>query len=313
MSKLRTKRGRITVVTVALVVVAAVAVVLLIVVPATAKEFATLHPVTGTVEIQRGGDGAFRPGTEGATLRAGDVVRTGPDGRAEIEYFDGSLTRMDEATTFVLRELASIPDTPGSKLIEGEQAAGRTFQRIVEITDSESRFDVETPAATASVRGTQYVLTVHPDGSTELWVLPDDDPGTSSVVLILEDGTEIVVEEGEGILILPPDDVQGPFPLSDQQLNDPWVNFNQCDLDDLDLCQPDPDPEPDPEPEPPDDDGEEPPLSSPPPPPDGEEETVVEASSDTGGGGGGGGNDGSPSDSPGSGGPNPPPDSDGDG
>jgi hypothetical protein len=309
MSMLRTKRGRITAAAGAFVIVAAAAIVLLIVVPATAKEFATLHPVTGTVEIQRGGDGAFRPGTEGATLRAGDVVRTGPDGRAEIEYFDGSLTRMDEATTFVLRELASIPDTPGSKLIEGEQAAGRTFQRIVEITDSESRFDVETPTATASVRGTQYVLTVHPDGSTELWVLPDDDPGTSSVVLILEDGTEIVVEEGEGILVLPPDDVQGPFPLSDQQLNDPWVAFNQCELDELDLDKCQPEPEPEPEPEPPDDDLEEPPP--PPPPPDGEEETVVEVSSDTGGGGGGG--EGVSSDPPGNGGPNPPPDSDGDG
>src|SRR5918999_443960 len=285
MSKLRTKRGRITVVTVALVVVAAVAVVLLIVVPATAKEFATLHRVTGTVEVQRGGDGAFSPGTEGATLRAGDVVRTGADGRAEIEYFDGSLTRLDEVTTFVLRELASIPETPGSKLIEGEQASGRTFQRIVEITDSESRFDVETPTATASVRGTQYVLTVHPDGSTELWVLPDDDPGTSSVVLILEDGTEIVVEEGQGVLVLPPDDVQGPFPLTDEQLDDPWVSFNQCELDDLDLEKCQAEPEPEPEPEPPDEDGEEPPPPStppPPPPPDGEEETVVEVSSDPG-------------------------------
>jgi FecR protein len=305
MASLRSSRGRLILASVVVLTVGVVAAVLLFMVgPATAKEFATLHPIEGEVDVQRGGDGQFRPGSEGATLREGDVVRTGPDGRAEIEYFDGSLTRLDQGTTFVLKELASIPDVPGSKLIEGEQATGRTFQRIVELTDSESRFDVETPTATASVRGTQYVLTVHPDGSTELWVLPDDVPGTSSVVLVLADGTEIEVQEGEGILILPPDGVEGPFPLTEEQLNDPWVNFNQCQLDQLDLEKCQPEPEPEPEPEPPKQD-ESPP---PPPPPGGGEPDVVEVAADTGdepsgGGGGQGGNPPPPGPPP----PGPPP------
>src|SRR5919106_1628579 len=47
--------------------------------PATAKEFATLHLLESTVEVQRG-EGQFGPGEEGQTLQAGDTVRTGPDG-----------------------------------------------------------------------------------------------------------------------------------------------------------------------------------------------------------------------------------------
>jgi hypothetical protein len=289
MSSVRSKRGRLIVAAAVVLAVGVMAAVLLFMVgTATAREFATLHPIEGAVDVQRGGEGLFRFGNDGATLREGDVVRTGPDGRAEIEYFDGSLTRLDVGTTFVLKELASIPDVPGSKLIEGEQAAGRTFQRIVELTDSQSRFDVETPTATASVRGTQYVLTVHLDGSTELWVLPDDLPGTSSVVLVLADGTEIEVREGEGILILPPDGVEGPFPLSEEQLNDAWVNLNQCQLDQLDLQKCRPEPEPQPQPEPPDQDGNPPPPRAP---------DVVEVAAEPGGepsGGGGGPGDNPP-------------------
>jgi uncharacterized membrane protein YgcG len=196
--------------------------------PATAREFATLGVIEGTVEVSRG-EGAFRAGTEGQTLQAGDTVRTGLDGRAEIEYFDGSLTRLDADTTFTLRELASMPEEPGSKLIEAEQAEGRTFERVTEITDSQSRFDVETPTATASVRGTSYVLTVFPGGGLELWVLPDDDPGESSVVLILEDGTEIVVAEGHGIVVNPDGSLDGPFTLTEEQLQDEFVLFNLCE------------------------------------------------------------------------------------
>ncbi|MGH2655109.1 MAG: FecR domain-containing protein [Actinomycetota bacterium] len=198
--------------------------------PATAKEFATLHLLEGTVEVQRG-DGQFGPGGEGQTLQAGDTVRTGPDGRAEIEYFDGSLTRLDLDTSFTLRELASLQDEPDSKVIEAEQAEGRTFERVTAITDSQSRFDVETPTATASVRGTSYLLTVHPGGGTELWVLPDDEPGASTVILILEDGTEIVVSEGQGVLVNPDGSIDGPFVLTDEQLEDGFVLFNQCQDD----------------------------------------------------------------------------------
>lgn len=249
--------------------------------PATAREFATLHPMAGTVEVARG-DGGFQAGTEGQTLQAGDTVRTGDDSRAEIEYFDGSVTRLDAETTFTLQELSSLPDTPGSKIIEAEQGEGRTFQRISEITDSQSRFDVETPTATASVHGTSYALTVHADGSVELWVLD------GTVVAVLEDGSEIEVGPGQGLVVHPDGSVDGPFTLTEEQLNDPWLQFNQCTDDPtLLLCQVEVEPDVV-ENEIPDGNDEEtqgPPAS---PPADVLGTTLTGTGGDEGGGGGGG-------------------------
>jgi FecR-like protein len=288
-----TKRTRLAVFLAALTAGVVLAAFLIITAgPATAKEFATLHPLEGAVEVQRG-QGAFSAGSEGQTLQAGDTVRTGTDGRTEIEYFDGSITRLDHDTSFRLRELASYPDTTGSKIIEGEQSEGRTFERVTELTDSKSRFDVDTPTATASVRGTEYVLTTHPDGSTEIWVLPDDQPGTSSVVLILDDGTEIIVSEGQGVIVHPDGSAEGPFTLTAEQLEDGFIHFNVC-LDDPDLeeCQTEVEAEVVEQP------NEEPETSPPPPPapPAQEPQTTQPNDQGAGGGGGGGGPQRPPSD-----------------
>jgi hypothetical protein len=180
--------------------------------PATAKEFATLHPLTGTVEVKLAGESTFIPGEEGRTLKVGDVVRTGPDGQAEIEYFDGSLTRLDVGTTFEITELASVTDVPGSKIIEGSQEGGRTLSRVVALTDSESRVEVETPNAIASVQGTEFVTIVGPDGSSEYWLL-------EGVLRVKgEEGGTLVLQAGQGVSVSTDGVVGAPFILSDAQL-----------------------------------------------------------------------------------------------
>jgi hypothetical protein len=263
--------------------------------PAEAEQFATLHPLAGTVEVAA--DGAeFKDGREGQVLSAGDTIRTGGDGRAEIEYFDESLTRLDFNTTFTLEELSSDPDVPGSKTIVTEQEQGRTFERVVAITDSESRFETETPTATASVLGTDYVLFEAPDGTLTLWVLPDEEDEEGEVVLVLADGTEIVVREGEGVVVFPDGTAGEPFPLTDEHLLDPWVLFNNCDLDELDLpaCQEPEEPPLDPiDPVDPDepgdpDDG----TPNPTPPAPSSFSSGGTTTTTTTGGGGGGGEDG---------------------
>jgi hypothetical protein len=180
--------------------------------PATAKEFATLHLLEGAVEVKLAGEGTFASGNEGQTLKTGDVVRTGPDGRAEIEYFDGSLTRLDVGTTFELTELASVTDLSGSKIIEGSQEGGRTLSRVAALTDSESRVEVETPNAIASVRGTEFVTIVNLDGSSEYWLL-------DGMLLVKGDeGGATILESGEGVSVGNDGIVGEPFFLSDAQL-----------------------------------------------------------------------------------------------
>ncbi len=162
--------------------------------PARAKQFATLRILEGSVEV-RTGEGAFATGTDGQTLRQGNTLRTPPDGRAEIEYFDGSTTRLDHGTEFTLEELESVTGRPQSRRIRGAQGSGRTLNRIAKVTDSQSRFDVETPTAVASVRGTTHADRVYPDGSSEFWVLD------GSVLLVFPDGTTLLLRAGEGVLV----------------------------------------------------------------------------------------------------------------
>ena len=187
--------------------------------PATAKQFATLTVLEGTVEVRETGTSAFQSGTTGDTLRQGDAVRTGDDGRADIEYFDGSVTRLDAGTELVLKELASVPDVPNSKTIVADQTSGKTLNRVVELTDSESRFETETPSAVASVRGTIYVVFVYPNGSSEYWVFD------GTLLIELPDGTIVEVNAGEGVFVDAHGEADEVFELTDQDQEE------LCDLD----------------------------------------------------------------------------------
>lgn len=301
MPRLRMSRRTLAILSAVVTVVLVAGLVLILAGPATAKEFATLHPLSGTVEVKKADGSGVAPGTEGQTLRPGDTVRTGPDGRAEIEYFDGSATRLDFDTTFELVELASLPEVPDSKVIDGKQTAGRTFNRVVALTDSESRFETETPNAVASVRGTKYVWWIRTDGSEECWVIEGE-------LLVTVGDREILVGAGEGIRVSG-DEVEGPFPLTEAQLEDAFLVFNRCELDGEEKACP---AEIDPRVERRNDRREPDPAPPSPPPTDGTDDTVVlddVGGGDDGDGGGGGGTPtGPPGPGPGPGPGNEPPD-----
>jgi hypothetical protein len=230
MAALSTRRGIAAAVILAIAVAATAIVVVLTAGPAVAKQFATLHVLAGTVEVQMGNAQGFEAADDGETLRERDTVRTGPDGRAEIEYFDGSVTRLDFDTTFRLKQLEADPDVPGSKVIVGQQEEGQTFNRVVALTGSESRFETETPTATASVRGTEYVVKLLADGSVEYWVIE------GSITLTTPQGEEVTVGAGEGIVVTDDGTVGPKFPLTEEQLNSAFVDFNQCVLDGVEEC-----------------------------------------------------------------------------
>jgi hypothetical protein len=200
-------------------VVAIVAAVLVITAgPTRATQFATLHPVRGTVEVRVAEDGEFAPGTEGQTLPEGATVRTGPDGRAEIEYFDSSLTRLDGETEYTLVELSTDPDRPNSNVIRGKLGKGRTLNRVVALTESEGRFETETPTAVAAVRGTDYLAWIRRDGTEDVWVISGE--------LGIETGEQsLAPTEGQGVTVNTDGTLSEPFELTEEQLDDPFLRF----------------------------------------------------------------------------------------
>jgi PKD repeat protein len=186
---------------------------------ASAKQFATLRLLGGQVAVQRG-NGAFETGEDGTSLREGDTVRTGPDGRASIEYFDGSLTRLDVDTSFTLVTLETLSDAEASRVIEGSQAEGNSYHRVAERVDAQSRFEIETPTATASVRGTGYALLVD-EASTTIAVV-------EGVVTARGSSGSVAIPAGK-MAVVGTDGVVGPIQaIPPQLLESDWLMFNRC-------------------------------------------------------------------------------------
>jgi len=195
---------------------------------AAAKQFATLRIVGGTVDVRANGSEAFESSSNGQSLHEGDTVRTGPDGRASIEYFDESVTRLDYDSTFTLTTLETLDNQDGSKVILGEQGQGNSYNRVAELTDSESRFEVETPTATASVQGTVYALIV--DGGATTVAVIDGVVETSGV------GGSVSVPEGKMVVVDAGGSVGTVLDITDELLSSPWLSYNLCDLDDAAEC-----------------------------------------------------------------------------
>lgn len=196
---------------------------------ASAKQIATLRLLGGEVAVQHGDDTtALRPGEDGGSLREGDIVRTGSDGRAAIEYFDGSLTRLDYDTTFSLVTLETLRNPAESTVILGGQATGNSYNRVAELTDAQSRFEVETPTATASVRGTVYALIVD-EGSTTIAVVEG---------LVIASGASGSVNVSAGkMVVVDADGVIGQIQdISRELLDSDWFTFNECELDGIREC-----------------------------------------------------------------------------
>jgi hypothetical protein len=186
-------------------------------------ETAELRILAGSVEVAVG-SGDFGAATDGQVLEAGYTVRTGTDGRAAIEYFDGSVTRLDHDTTFTITTLETLDNEDGSKVIEGEQANGSTYTRVVSLTDSASRFDVETPTATASVQGTIYAIIINPDGSTTIAVV-------EGLVNAITGDNEVPVGGGFMVTAYPDGTFSDPVPIPAELLDSDWITYNQCDID----------------------------------------------------------------------------------
>ena len=194
---------------------------------ASAKQIATLRLLGGEVAVQHGDD-ALEPGEEGESLREGDIIRTGPDGRAAIEYFDGSLTRLDYDAKFSLVTLETLRNPAESKVILGGQTAGNSYNRVNDLTDAESRFEIGTPTATASAQGTVYAVIVG-EGSTTIAV-------AEGLVTASSASGSLGVSAGKMVVVGAGGATGAVQDISQELLDSDWFAYNQCELDGIREC-----------------------------------------------------------------------------
>ena len=114
-----------------------------------------LIEVAGTVRVQQG-EAPWRAATSGMTIREGDGLETGADGRAVLKSGADSVT-VSPDSKFV------VPGQPtnglGANIV---QKLGTLLFKIERTPDR--RFAVDTPHLAAVVKGTVFTVTVRPDG-----------------------------------------------------------------------------------------------------------------------------------------------------
>ena len=137
---------------------------------ALAQEAGQIVSALGTVEVLR--DRRWQALATGATLSAGDTVRTGEGSRAAIQLSNGSQIKINANSRLEFRQIA--PPVEDGFLFTTSQV----LQNLLRILSGEvwvrsggEPLEIETVYATATVRGTEFNLAVEPGDLARLAVL----------------------------------------------------------------------------------------------------------------------------------------------
>ena len=171
---------------------------------ASALELAKVASVTGSAERGRGEPPQWSPLRSGEALHAGDVVRTGSDGRVELAW-QGSTVRLYGDSVLRLPAPEGAVDKldmrKGAGLFDVQRKPGR-------------RYEVRTPEIVVSVKGTRFAVDLSGKG-----------PGVAVYrgavgvrSLVLQEVHEVMVREGFRALGTD----GGPMELFLLREDDPW-------------------------------------------------------------------------------------------
>ena len=86
---------------------------------------------------------------DGQALQQGDTISTDTTAGAEIDYTDGSLTRLGSSTEFKITKLTN---KQGVRQTQGTLTVGETWNRAAKVAETGS-FEVTAGGATAAVEG----------------------------------------------------------------------------------------------------------------------------------------------------------------
>ncbi len=176
--------------------------------------------VQGAVTMRRGGVGDWQPAQVEQAIYQGDEVKTGAASRAAILSLDESQVNLHENTILTFRSVVPSPRLRlGETIPSALERIPRSLYRLLrgEIwlrnNKEEFRFEMETPAVTATIRGTEFTARVQADGTTVIALL-DGQLFLSNAhgELILTAGEEGITRLGQApakrLLVQPTDAVQ---------------------------------------------------------------------------------------------------------
>lgn len=137
---------------------------LLAVVPVIAGEWAAkVTSIEGTGKVKRGEAGQPRPARPGMTLQKGDMISSEEESLIEMVYKNGEIVRLGEMSSLIIEE--STPQEVKSELV-----MGRVWVNMKKLTSGRRQFDMSSPTAVASIRGTVFDMKSAVDSSMDVSV-----------------------------------------------------------------------------------------------------------------------------------------------
>ena len=157
---------------------------------------AVIRDLTGTVEIKKANSTVWTPASRGQTISGDTVISTGFRSSALIALGDSLLT-VKPLTRLTLKELTMAQDTETVSL---NLETGRVKAEVKAPAGAKTQFTIQSPAATASVRGTVFEfdtlnLSVS-EGTVEF-------SGASNVPVLVDAGRFSYSDERTGRVVLP--------------------------------------------------------------------------------------------------------------
>lgn len=120
---------------------------------------ATVSVDIGEAWVQKNGVGDLQQISVQTPLQSGDVVKTGANSRAHIDFFHGSSARLDEKAEVVVDEASVAPNNFASSNVSLTVRAGRVWNRVLKFLDgSNSSYTANVSNVVATVRGTTFVI-----------------------------------------------------------------------------------------------------------------------------------------------------------
>lgn len=152
-------------------------------------------------------------------LHEGDDVVAGSDAVAELEHFDGSLTRLDAGATAALQRIA---DPTGQAHVILDLGPGASWHRTSPTRMRGGQYEARTPVASALARAAVFVVRRDEDGGSWFAVLG------GTVVVRGHAGGMVVLRTGETVCAAA-DGSLGVVvdPGVDDLARDEWVAVNQ--------------------------------------------------------------------------------------
>ncbi|TBR17649.1 hypothetical protein EPO15_16470 [bacterium] len=146
---------------------------------------AVLAEVSGAVNVHKAGGAAAAPGVAQTALDAGDTVTTGTGGRAVIAFLDASKMLVKENSTFAV-------SGHSAKKVSVKIDVG-TIQYWITKQARRRRYELRTPTAVASVRGTSGEVEVASNGDAVFaqW--------TGSTDIVDSQGHEVRLEANQAV------------------------------------------------------------------------------------------------------------------